>query len=405
MEQSTRQQDENINVFMKACEYHEAGNYQEAASLYEQLLKHIKDNWFLHYNFGLLLFETGRYSEALSHYMQAAALEKTSNDLYYNLALCQKQCGLLESAVISYKKAIHLEPEDTECRYNLANCFLALDRPHEAIVEFNSVLKLDPLHQSALNNLAYSYHREGVMDQAIYYYKRLLEVNPAHCSADHMVASLTGQQRASAPLSYVQEVFDNYSIHYEDSLLHKLHYTLPQQLQSFISLSSGKDSFIRAIDIGCGTGLLGAVLRATTKILDGIDLSPKMIEIAEQKNLYDNLITGDINTMAGILENKSYDLLVAADVLTYIGDLVPTFQAAYSIASSESVFFFSVENLEESFTEPVLRKSGRFAHSQSYVKRAALQTGWQTVQFQNIDLRKESGKWIKGVIFGFKKIT
>ena len=48
------------------------------------------------------------------------------------------------------------------------------------------------------------------------------------------------------------------------------------------------------LDLGCGTGLAGAAFRPHVDWLVGVDLSPKMIEAARAKGLYDQLAVADI---------------------------------------------------------------------------------------------------------------
>ncbi len=396
-------QDQNLTLFNKACNCHESGNHLEAEKLYRRLLDEIRDNWLLHYNFGLLLLETGRMEEALSHYLSAASLTTKSADLYYNLALCHKQCGHYKMAVNAYRQAIELDPEDLDSHYNLAGCHLDLEEFEQAISCYQRVLEKTPQHQSALNNLAYVLQKVGKTDKAIHYYKRLLEVNPEHSSADHMYAALTGSFRSSAPPSYIRELFDNYSSSYEDSLVNRLQYTLPDTLLHIITASSGKQSFGRLLDLGCGTGLIGEKFRDSAALLHGVDISPKMIEIARSKELYDVLVTGDVHTVLNDLAHGSYDLLVAADVFTYIGDISEILIKAYLLGTRECQLYFSVEDLAHQTEDTVLQESGRFAHSENYIRRTAEDSGWQTIDVQRINLRTEKDQWISGAVYAMKK--
>ena len=50
------------------------------------------------------------------------------------------------------------------------------------------------------------------------------------------------------------------------------------------------------LDLGCGTGLSGEVLRdAGFSVIDGTDFSPEMLAVAETKGLYRKLTKGDLN--------------------------------------------------------------------------------------------------------------
>jgi predicted TPR repeat methyltransferase len=123
-----------------------------------------------------------------------------------------------------------------------------------------------------------------------------------------------------------------------------------------------------ANDLGCGTGLFGPQLRPLARALTGIDLSPNMLKKAEQRRLYDRLICGDI---AEFLETQSdaFDLVVAADVFVYIGDLARVFRGVRGALRDAGLFGFSVEATDEG--DFILRTTLRYAHSVAYLEKLA----------------------------------
>ena len=90
---------------------------------------------------------------------------------------------------------------------------------------------------------------------------------------------------------------------------------------------AGRASEWTCFDLGCGTGLCGLLLRPAGRDAGGVDLSPAMIEKARARGVYDRLEAGDL-VEAMKKAPRSFDLLVAADVFIYVGDLAPTFEAA-----------------------------------------------------------------------------
>ena len=398
-----RSQDEAYNQFVLACEAHQNGDYETAESIYRMLVARKIESWYLHYNFGLLLYETQRFQEALEQYLAAVSINTTNGDVYYNLGLCHKRCGHLEQAISSYQKALFIQENDHECRFNLANCYLANEEIDRAIQHYKLVLTDDPCHLSALNNIAYSYHKSGLRQEAMHYYQKVLELNPGHEAAEHMLASLSGAKRSFVPASYIKSVFDNYSEHYEHSLVERLSYTLPMQLLTFIQTTSGKSQFDSTLDLGCGTGLAGAVLRDLSRRLIGIDLSEKMISIARQKNIYDELITNDLLVAITSCPDGCFDLFVAADVFTYIGELTPIFEALHAIGNMDCRFYFSVESGGDTPKGFKLQESGRFSHSKHYLTETAETTGWSIIEVRPVELRKEHGNWIHGEIYALAR--
>lgn len=70
------------------------------------------------------------------------------------------------------------------------------------------------------------------------------------------------------------------------------------------------------LDLGCGTGAVGRRLAELgVATVDGIDLSPEMIAIAESTGVYRRLVVGDLNELPGGLE-RGYAASVSAGTFT-----------------------------------------------------------------------------------------
>jgi predicted TPR repeat methyltransferase len=248
-----------------------------------------------------------------------------------------------------------------------------------------------------MNNLAFLYHTNGDLENAGKMYEKLLRINPEDYQAKHMLAALQGECSLTAPLPYVEQMFDSYSSYYEDSLVQKLGYNVPEIMRKFFSDTVPKSSMQRKVlDLGCGTGLAGVVFKDLSSALTGIDISNKMIDKAAAKGVYDSLINTGI---VEYLENHPlpYDLYIAADVFTYIGDLESIFDTIARNSAPEAIFCFSTEKSDSNSFE--LRNTGRFAHSQKYIETITLLTGWKIIRTIDIDLRKEKELWIDGMLY------
>src|SRR6478736_9063861 len=89
---------------------------------------------------------------------------------------------------------------------------------------------------------------------------------------------------AAMPQAYVQTLFDQYAPRFESSLVDDLGYRGPALLFKAVlavRAAARKPAFFnRAIDLGCGTGLVAAAFANEVGEFIGIDLSPGMIERA-----------------------------------------------------------------------------------------------------------------------------
>ena len=97
--------------------------------------------------------------------------------------------------------------------------------------------------------------------------------------------------------------------------------------------SSFMNKTLDILDLGCGTGGAGAWLKDYARSLTGVDLSENMIALARKKLLYQDLHVQSLNEYLQT-SVKKFDLVVASDVLSYVGALESTFQQVINKTSS-----------------------------------------------------------------------
>ncbi len=380
---------------LDATQLHQQGHLHQAIDIYRSLLDLAPQASFIHYNLAHALSEIEQHQEALKHYTLAVKNAPDDTDILFNLGCCQKKNGMPEDAAHTYQKLLALNEKDIDARYNLANCYKDLEHHAEAICHYKKVLELVPDHLSSLNNLAFLYHKRGDENDAIVYYQKVIQLNPENSSAHHMLSALKGEVISEAPVDYVQTVFDNYSSNYEASLLDKLEYRVPQKIKAaFLELFPQKNRFNCLLDLGCGSGLGALEFKDFCDRMIGVDLSPRMLDLAEEKKIYDQLYCQEILAFLTAAK-RQYDIILAADVFTYIGDLEPVVQQVYDVCLDNCIFMFSTETCKEKY---VLRKSGRFAHSERYLQEVLEAAGWKIHTRFTTDLRREKDGWISGMI-------
>jgi len=117
---------------------------------------------------------------------------------------------------------------------------------------------------------------------------------------------------------------------------------------------------------------------------------------AEEKNIYDQLVHADFrHFLAGTAAR--YDLVVAADVFIYTGDLTTAFALIREKLSPHGCLAFSIE--EDAKGSFRLRRSGRFAHSREYITRLANTNGFTIETERPVPVRMENNRWVGGVLF------
>lgn len=388
-------------LYSSALEQHEQGELDAAVSLYRNILEYIPDADLVRYNLGLALYARKDFSEASAAFLHAARMNPDDPDYWFNGGLALKQSGEFARALEAYAKAHELQPEDVDILYNIGCCHQAAGNRTGAMQAYARVLEFSEKHCSALSNLAYCTHLEGDYEEAAVLYRRLLALRPGHTAARYMLDALEGKNTAAPPSEYVQHLFDGYSENFDQDLLENLSYRVPALLHSLLAETIGpgrKDR--RTVDLGCGTGLSGQAVVGYAASLVGVDLSGNMVREAEKKGCYDELVVGDVVAFLHRLSDPA-DLLLAADVLTYLGDLEPLFLAASGALQPGGLFCFSTERGDGEGWQ--LRVTGRYGHGRGYIRELARKTGFQTLTSREADIRRERDRWIAGELYLLEK--
>lgn len=383
-------------LFQEAIALHQSGELTEAVTRYIRVLEHFPDADLVQYNLGLALFCQEDYTQAVEAFEQAVAVNNGDADYWYNLALSYRKCGLLQDAEEGYQKALVLGGDAPDIWYNLGSLYKDTSRIEMAIACYEKVLMLNPDYSPALTNLAYLLHLGGEYDRAEKYYARLLQLQPENPAALHMLAAIRGEGGEGPPQEYVRELFDQFSDHFDETLIQGLEYRVPGLLWELFAQDYSQHVFSRVLDLGCGTGLCGRTFRPVSTYLHGVDLSGKMVEQAREKKIYDQLNVEDLGQFLATTSD-SFDLVLAADVFTYLGELESLFHQVAARSTNHGVFCFSVEQYHgEGFT---LRSTGRYAHSRGYISKLVESTGWQVSRWQEANLRREGDYWIAGLLY------
>lgn len=356
------------------------------------------------YNLGVVHFERQEYEQAAGCYEQALAGRPGDVDILYNLAFTRAKQGQLAEAALHYHAATELAPEDAELHNALGSTLRRLEEPELAEACYRQALSLRPDYGAAWSNLATILHVLGRYGEAMDCYSRAIELGDRTESADYMLAALTGSNRQASPRSYVRELFDGYAEEFDHCLVDNLHYQVPELLEKACrELVGAGHCFRAAADLGCGTGLAGVRFRGMTAYLAGVDLSERMVAKAAARGIYDQLSCSDLGEFLAAGEAADFDLLLAADVLIYLGELESFFGQVRARLQPGGYLCFSTEKLVGS-GDYRLQKSGRYAHSAAYLRGLADRHGFQVAVCRDITPRKEKDVWLQGYLLILRRL-
>lgn len=267
-------------------------------------------------------------------------------------------------------------------------CMMTTDFDEEALAEaYNEALALE---------------KAGRFDEAAELYRRALEIDPAdHGGAAVRLASMgRGEAPAKAPDAYVMTLFDQHAEVFDSVLVDQLGYRVPEMLAETLAKFL-PDGASRLLDLGCGTGLVGEALYELVDHACGVDLAERMIELADEREVYDELYVAEAVHFLETAEVAPFDLVVAADVLPYLGDLDRFFAAVAKKAASEACFAFSSETLpadQLAGRDYMVGPHQRFAHAPAYVEAKLAAHGFRQILAEPITVRHEQGQPVPGYL-------
>lgn len=381
------------------------------------------DSAELHYHFGQALLAIGQPEEAVPAFR--AALKKNPADPagYYQLAMAFRLLKEPREVRKCLLRATEIEPFFAPAWYALGMLDLESGRASIAKGLFRRAIQANPDYAPAYRGLGRALQLTGNQQDAMAAFAKALRLSQRRPAPPEPPASLADsldelEQRMTDPrmteLQYalatqygiaapayippniVANLFNRYAEVFDRHLQGKLQYHLPEVIAERIAAQK-LDRPLDILDMGCGTGLCGPLLRPIAATLTGIDLSPAMIDKARERGVYDRLEVMDL-VQAMRNHPDSYDLLVAADVLIYIGDLAPAFEAAAHAVRPGGLFIFSSEAGPVGTRYELAPATRRFTHSREYLHHLARIHGFVEMSFEDIIPRIEHEQPVAGYL-------
>lgn len=332
-------------------------NAEEAEKMYRRAIELAPNNFDARLNFAALLQNQNRLSEALEEYRQAAIIAPKAPEVSNNLGMLQRGLDDLPQALDLFLNAFTLAPDNTEYALNVAETLIMLHRNRPEAAEKIAA--------------------------------QWLQSFPENDFAKHINAAFKGENIGNN-FEYSRRLFDLFAENYEQTM-QELNYNLPAEMAAMLGSVTGT-----IIDLGCGTGLLGEKLKNEQNTLTGIDISAQMLQKTAEKNVYAKLEQADILEYSRNMPEA--DLVTAADVIGYIGDLSALIQNIFP-----RPFAFSAAVDKTIGNNFKLTDGGRYIYKPDYIRQTLQTAGYNNIAEQTTVLRKENGSNVNGIIFYAKE--
>lgn len=364
----------------------EKNQLAKAEQAFQKIIQQKSDHVEALTNLGVIALKQKEGQRAVDFFTKALAIDNEHLEARNNLAATFMHYDRFENALMHYDVLLKRDPSNIEYLYNCGVAQMALGHLNEAIGHFEAILNQQSDHFAALSNLAAIYNRLDDKKQALTLLERAIAANPLDKASQHMLNALRGEQvEGKACPEYVVNLFDNYALYYEQHMQGALHYTLPQAIAKLLhQLEISKVA--KVLDLGCGTGLTGTVLREISQQLIGIDISGKMLAHAKEKGIYDELVEGELLDFLRKDKNH-YGLVVAADVMVYLGELDSFFAFLTKRLARKGYFIFNIEISNKPSWK--LQNNARFSHNPEYLKKLFVRHGLKIIKQDKVIARKQ----------------
>lgn len=302
-------------------------------------------------------------NDTIEHLITITNKSKDLAKTNFELGLFHLDKGNINDAIIRFYFTIKLKADHAPAHYHLARCYLIKQNYEKAELELKKALLCDPnftLAQYRLDSLQHSLNTKYI------------------------------------PIEIIREDFNSIADNYEYFMLEMQEYHAPEDLAnmlaSFIeSRDIPNDEGISCLDLGCGTGLVGASLveKVTVKSLIGIDISRNMLELAKkleinQEPVYHETLEKDFNHLE--LEDKKFDLITSCLSFGYDSDLVKVFNNLDLLSNSGTLLGLVVLNATSSEDFEFNYKYECFGYNNNYIKSIFEKYNWNVVEEEELAL-------------------
>jgi predicted TPR repeat methyltransferase len=301
--------------------------------------------------------------------------------------------GALEEA----RETASLAPGIAAAVTALGEALLAAEALPAAIAELQRAQRIDPEDARIHILIASAWLKAGEADKAL---EILCVLEPSPESRTMIAAAQTMREAPRSDAGYVRHLFDQFSADYDNRMIGQLHYAAPQILFDLAGLVMGPRENLAILDLGCGTGLAGAVFKPLAARLDGIDLSPAMLAKARERGIYDSLVQADLEA-ALAADGPGYDLILAADTIVYLGDLAALLHGTGRQLQPDGYFLFTTEAKSGEGFE--LGPKRRWRHSEPYLRQTAAACGLSVSGLVAAAPRNEAGLPVDGFAVALTK--
>jgi predicted TPR repeat methyltransferase len=345
-------------------------------------------------NLGVTLFHLRQWEAAIPVLGQATTADPALADAWACLGLAHAAQGQWPAAAAALEQALALSPQRVPLWLSLGQVALRLGNVENALQAFARALQEDPGCAPAWGERGSLMRELHQFEEAASCFEKALALGgDPELIGYYLAAMRDGDTPTAPPRHYVEALFDDYAADFQSHLVEKLGYRGFEVLLQPL-LDTGK-RYRHVLDLGCGTGLCGPLVAPQADAIDGVDVSSGMLEQARKLGVYRELIHADLGEFLAATAMRP-DLIVAADVFIYVGELATIFRSLRRILEPGGCLAFTVEPAGKG-KDIQLLPSLRYAHSEAYIRRLADECCFTGVRICEAPIRYDQTTPIMGL--------
>lgn len=393
-------------IYMMGTRLGDAAGRPDAALMSARKAVQVAPQWApAALDLALCLARQNLFTEAAAEAERAAALAPGHLPTIAGVIEIAHRAGYAALALKYLPRAIELAaPDNAAFRRMMAQDLISVGRAGEAIEVFDTLLAADPADEVSLRGRAMAAQGAGDRERAVADWAALAARHPDDEALRYQLSVARGETPETQPASIPRALFDELAPIFDHHAVRDLKYRLPQVVAGWI-VEKYPDRNLNLLDLGCGTGLLGACLGPVEGSLIGVELSEKMIEQAHRHQVYARFHRVDLVEALRDTLPDQYDVVAALDVFVYTGELSEVIRNAWKVTRPGGYFVFSCERAGEDEAKLVLRETNRYAHRQSHIETLCRDAGFDALDVQDIMLRLENAQPIDGYWIAARKAT
>ncbi|HTM44691.1 MAG TPA: tetratricopeptide repeat protein [Polyangiaceae bacterium] len=390
-------------LFLQGNCFAQRGAWGDAVSAFENAIAFSPNFLDARLDLARLYTQMGRTEDAETCLRGAIAGAPGSAIAHTALGLMLFKASRLAEAEGAFREAAHLEPTQPLAHKNLGDAIWSQGRQMEAIDHHAEAVQY---WQGSPNDEFFSHVWQvlttmGQQARALLIAQKWLQLNPNDAVALHCAAASRGDTPSRASDGYVTEMFDQFAQSFDEQLA-AVDYQGPALVTEALRRVNPQCA-AAGLDAGCGTGLCAPLLRPLASRLIGVDLSPKMLQLARERGGHDELVEQELTSYLQAHPN-CFDWIVSADTFLYFGNLKALVQAAMQTLFPGGHLIFTVERA----TTPspfALLPEGRYCHSPGYITAVLAEAGFELLFLEARPIRNENSRTITALVATARKPT